>query len=193
MSLFEVKGWDAPTQAGIVGSAARSKKRKRSASDAGRVQSAQVNVEKLMRKVEKGVIRSRNEQKKGQRNQRRAEVTHSMETSGDYQTKSPGEEARVKVQTQKKKNRKGETTSKVMNSSNTIKTSPSKRARKSSSGISLSSHLKHDMDDAPSPDQRKAGRSTEPPSGLTSLQASMKGSLDGARFRCSSSSRPIVF
>ena len=193
MSLFEVKGWDVAPQAGMVGSTSQpSKKRKRLANDLDKVQLAQVNVEKLMRKVEKGDIWSRNEQKKERRNGQRAKGIDSIRTSDDHGTKLPGKEARVKART--KKSRKGEMRSMDKNSSNTINPPPSKRAKKKGSGISSPSRLQHATNDAPSPEhKRKRVQSTEPSIGLTSLQASMKGSLDGARFRCSQSPGSFAF
>ena len=194
MSLFDVKGWDVPSQTGIVGSASQSsKKRKRPANDASKVQSAQVNVEKLMRKVEKGVTGPRNDKRKKQRNGQRAEATRSTGTSDNDKKKSLGKETQVKAWAQKK-NLNGEMKSTDKESSNTMNPSPSKRVKNNGSRIQSPSRLQHASDNTPSSDFKKQlYKSTQPSSGLTSLQASMKGSLDGARFRCSQSSRPFVF
>lgn len=170
MSLFEVKDWDVPSPAGMASSVPKSsKKRKRPANDAGKIHSAQVNVEKLMRKVETGGFRSRNEQKKGRR-KGRTEDTYMLNTASN-----PGAKLQTRGQT---KDKNSETEVKL--ASNNANPPHPKRAKKKSS------RTQSPIDDALSLRQKKnLNRATEPSTGLTSLQASMKDNLEGARFRCS--------
>jgi ribosomal RNA-processing protein 8 len=186
MSLFEVKGWEVPHRTGIAGSPSQpSKKRKRPGNDAGKVQSAQVNVEKLMRKVEKGAFGSRNEQKKKRRNGQRTEdlQVRSIGSSDDHRTISRETKSRVKARAQSKKG-EGMVESVVEEPSNTANPPP-KRVKKKGSGMPTASRLPHAIDDGSSPShKKKLARLRQPSGGLTSLQVSMKDTLDGARFRC---------
>ena len=138
MPLFEVKDWDVPSH---TAPDAPSRKRKRPAND-DRVQSAHVNVEKRMRKVEKESVRHARETKRTRKVKPQKGIRQPSASNGSHQrTRPPGTED-----------------------------NPASHSRQT--------HV------APqSPRKSKSISKASPGIGLTSMQTSMKDSLDGARFR----------
>jgi len=157
MSLFVVSGWNAPTKVAAA-EVVNSKKRKRAvvADEDAKVQTATVNLEKLMRKLDTVDARTRTKGKK-----------HEKETKGSRETlNSPAVLVKPskEVKQQTKPSQVKET-----------KQQPKKKKQ---------NDMKRVVEQVPTKRQAAAPVSKEEaPTGLTALQNSMKSSLEGARFR----------
>jgi ribosomal RNA-processing protein 8 len=185
MSLFEVKDWEVPSQTTATASLSQSsRKRKRPANDADRVQSAQVNVEKLMRKVVKEGLEPGKETKRKRKNK-------PQKGKGHPPGGTPHEEG-TKLKPRDKKGKGkisreggGESTAEESRNNGDTSSHPSKRARKKGPSDLFSAPPKPNTEHAPSGlmHKKKVPGKARPSVGLTSMQSSMKDSLDGARFR----------
>lgn len=178
--LFDVKDWDVPPPEGMAESSSKtSKKRKRSANDSGKVQSAQVNIEKLMRTVERGAFRSRHEQKKSRRNQPQSDAINPTRTSDHNGAKSWNKKLHAKVQRQG-----NDVDGEIKASLDVGKPSSLKRADEKSSRTRSTDRVKTATDNAlPLSHEKALNKPMDPSVCLTTLQSSMKDTLDGARFR----------
>ncbi|KIJ56747.1 hypothetical protein M422DRAFT_22901 [Sphaerobolus stellatus SS14] len=160
MSLFEVKGWDVPS--GPVASGPRtSKKRKRPQADNKDLTAAETNINTLMAIVEKGTHES-NPKSKKPKNDSNAKNSSNV--------------------SKKDQNKDKVITKQVADSSSPSKSKRSKKEKKKEKPAGTAQNEKgnvnkQDKKEKPKNTTEKADKQ------LTSLQASMKGSLDGARFR----------
>ncbi|KAF8591469.1 hypothetical protein K439DRAFT_1626864 [Ramaria rubella] len=177
MSLFEVKGWEVPSQT-TLSRPYPPKKRKRPAIDGERVQSAQLNVEKLIQKVDKGSrFELRNRLKMRRKDKHRSQFSPGRETFDRTESEdNPCLKPQSHDEILHEDNPESGSTSKEP------KFRPSKRTKGIESAV-LSPPLTQQPASDHAPFPKKAKTNMEPFKGLTSLQASMKGSLDGARFR----------
>ena len=171
MSLFEVPGWSVPSVP-VASSSSHSKKRKRRDSEAdSKVQSAAVNVEKLIAKLGQGSAEQ--PKKKSNKGKGKAVERALPEQKGVAGKKKKPQPARG-----------GED----------VEDAPQPRAAAGSSKQQKNKKQKSDQSDkskqhettAPPSAKQPAPQGKKSPSlakGLTALQANMKHSLDGARFR----------
>ncbi|KAG1755859.1 methyltransferase-domain-containing protein [Suillus lakei] len=162
MAQFDVPGWSMPTAPVSKSAQSTSKKRKRpAAQDADKMQSVEVNLDKLMQKL--GSVGSQDKQgpkkkKKHEKTTRGLDAKDEHAASTEKVSSSPG---------------------------GSIKGSAAKQAAKGGSGLHKKIKQKKSLKpDAGKSEQQSHNVSTaDEVSGLTSLQKGMKDSLDGARFR----------
>jgi ribosomal RNA-processing protein 8 len=165
MSLFAVSGWNAPSKV-AASDVVNSRKRKRAAvaEEDAKVVTATINIEKLMRKLDTGDTRpQRKEKKKGQVHETSNEVSNgggvSKPSRKDLaQRKKPTKVSPEKEGKEKKRKKSSKDTKHIVEKRETADTS------KTHGGAPATRH--------------------ETVKGLTALQATMKSSLEGARFRC---------
>ncbi|KAG0705508.1 methyltransferase-domain-containing protein [Suillus ampliporus] len=167
MALFEVPGWSVPTVPVSNLAQSTSKKRKRpAAQDADKMQSAEVNLDRLMQKL--GSVRNQ-EDKQGptKKKKKQGRSTRALGTDDQHATSN---KAREKV------------SSPHGGSIGSAVEQPAKGGSGLRKKIKQKKNLKPD---AGKPEQRPRNVSpvVDEVSGLTSLQKGMKESLDGARFR----------
>jgi ribosomal RNA-processing protein 8 len=165
MSLFAVSGWNAPSKV-AVSDVVNSRKRKRAvvADEDAKVATATVNIEKLMRKLDTGGTRPRRKEKKKEK---------AHKASNEVSNSSGAAKLSKKDLAQRKKPTKG---------------SPAKEGEKKKQQKSLK-NAKPIVEKRETADTSKTHgdapvRKHETAKGLTALQATMKSSLEGARFRC---------
>ena len=173
MPLFEVPGWTVPSTP-IASTSSSSKKRKRPDSDSEfKVQSAAVNVEKLFAKLGQG-NHDQSKRKKGKGNGDKDVERNMVERKAGGQSKAAKKAVSIQAGQdnvhlpqpaplakgeKRQKNKKG-------------KGSDQQRQQHTSKPVELDSNQDHSKQ-----------RLVVPTKGLTALQANMKHSLDGARFR----------
>lgn len=167
MALFDVPGWGVP--GAPVAEAQNSRKRKRpSAPNGDKVATATVNLEKLMRKLDPVGDTSRPVSTKNQRS-KKAKGTAGQDKKTAPRRTSP-ERPRKKEPPQKRT--REETSSSPHDPPSRKKTKKNANAKGESQGPAASMSAK--------PSKGAPPKSKE---GLTVLQAGMKNSLEGARFR----------
>jgi ribosomal RNA-processing protein 8 len=162
MSLFAVSGWNAPSKV-AASDVVNSRKRKRAAvaEEDAKVVTATINIEKLMRKLDTGGARpQRKEKKKGQVHETSDEVSNGGGVSTPSKKnpaprKKPTKASPEKEGKEKKRKRSSEDAKRIAGKTDTSKTHGE---------VPVTKH--------------------ETAKGLTALQATMKSSLEGARFRC---------
>lgn len=162
MSFFDVPGWSVPA-APTPDSSTRKRKRPQ-ADDGNKIHTAEINFEKLIKKLDSGNSKSSESprsQSKKKKNQK--------ERGGDKNGGKPVGIEHQKVRPQKP----AETTP----STTPRKSKPSRKGKESSTKSSPASSQKKTTP------QKSNG-------GLTALQSSMQNGLDGARFRLVD---PLVF
>ncbi|KAG2158824.1 methyltransferase-domain-containing protein [Suillus bovinus] len=166
MALFEVPGWSVPTAPVSKSAQSTSKKRKRPVSqDADMMQSVEVNLDKLMRKL--GSVGKHQEDKQGPKKKKKnhGKTTGGLDAKVEHTTSNKGKE---KVSS---------------SSSGSIKENAVKQSVKGGSGLrKQKKNLKPDSGKS-EPQPQNVSPTANEVSGLTSLQKGMKESLDGARFR----------
>lgn len=198
MALFDVPGWSMPALTQPSPSSGSSKKRKRPAAGDGpdKLQSAELNLEKLMKRLEHGP--APNAQQKGKGREKDARGNRAAKPHGDKRLSGDGE--RGERVSQKQGGTKGQHPQRDSTSRNARGASKEKQRDVSEQGRSVkslpSTHKKpRNADNKNVPSQKQlisqyAPNSKEDKvseSHLTSLQSKMKQSLDGARFRSLSS------
>ncbi|KAG1753879.1 methyltransferase-domain-containing protein [Suillus paluster] len=163
MALFEVPGWSVPTAPVSILAQSTSKKRKRpAAQDADKMQSAEVNLDKLMQKL--GSVGNREDKQGPKKKKKKQErTTRAPDTKGAHATSNKA-------------------TEKVSSPHGGSIEQPVKGVSGLRKKVKQKKSLKHD---AGKPEQRPRNVSpaVDEVPGLTSLQKGMKESLDGARFR----------
>ncbi|EGO01861.1 hypothetical protein SERLA73DRAFT_177408 [Serpula lacrymans var. lacrymans S7.3] len=162
MALFEVPGWSLPSAPVTSSSQSTSKKRKRPADDGHKLESATVNLDKLMKTLEgKDSVSSQASKKK--KKTQKANV-------GGKQSR-PSKESNMKQSSPVAKS----------TARQDIPHNPDKDSRK---GKKNKNKSKPDVTVPPKKPSTKIDVSlSHDDSSLTTLQKGMKGSLDGARFR----------
>lgn len=165
MALFEVPGWTMPS-APMTDIAQRSGKRKRP-SDASKVQSAEVNLEKLMKKLKKNGA-STSPQAKGKTTRKIPDP--STARSKEKGSRPKGDESRKAVGGKVKQNISGPTEKYPVSTKDATGSLPSSKRKVKKDAQAQSKNLPK--------------KSSSQIAGLTTLQNNMKQSLDGARFRC---------
>ncbi len=189
MALFEVPGWSIP-EAPVSLSSSNSRKRKRPAdaeaevpTSSTKLHSAVKNVEKLMASLEgDGEAVSKTQRKRGQRKggDREGGEQKRKESARDARpNKQKGERKREGNGTGKKRAEIGtpETSAKKANATPTKKPKKDKgKDEKSQTPADLRPTTSSVNGSSKAKGKKKA-------EGLTSLQADMKNSLDGAKFR----------
>lgn len=209
MALFEVPGWSVPS-APIAGPSAdshpRKRKRNESEKEESKLQSAAVNVEKLMATLgamggagEDGSQPKRAKKGKGKRREEREE------TAGAGDVKEGGKATRThkteyKERKETKKGEKGvrkprETAAETaadppVQSQDKPGKKQKKKRRDSDANVTKSNEHESELSDKPNPPPQSRKSQSAAEDGLTTMQARMKQSLDGARFRCVH--RPLV-
>ena len=178
MVLFEVPGWDTPKEGP---SSTPSKKRKRpSSADDSKLQAAHVNLEKLVKKLDRKDNHDESHKK------RKSDASSERPRDERTETKKPKGKSHVDQQRPSSGSSKITAESdhvssrdRVSTESNPPKDKDRKRKRKNKqlSSERSSDHV-HDY-----PKHAKTAQPQDSPSQLTSLQENMKKSLDGARFR----------
>jgi ribosomal RNA-processing protein 8 len=171
MALFQVPGWSMPTAPVSTLPQSASKKRKRPAArDVDKVQSAEVNLDKLMQKLEG--VRDRDDKQGPKKKKQKHGKTPQGPDSKAYEDATPSKGKG------KKSSSLGGSNGHIHSAKESSRPPPQKKQKQK---------LKK-------PDVKKPSLSDQQPrnlspaadgvSGLTSLQKGMKESLDGARFRC---------
>lgn len=201
MALFEVPGWSVPSVP--VQEAPKARKRKRSANADNsdeKIQTAQINVEKLLEKFNKDVASTPGEEssKKKRRKKSGDKVAGSADREvGEKKQHSLGERelTRGAKRSRNKQKRAEEQKKNVDNQEmqNTATESMTggaegnakKKRHRAKNAVTATSQVQNAIQPKqPSSvleiSREENGLSSE---GLTALQAGMKGSLDGARFR----------
>lgn len=183
MSLFEVPGWSVPA---APVQASSSKKRKRPEPDAGaKVQSAAVNVEKLMAKLEAGD--GEHARKKAKKAKGKAVERDAPQKGAPQPKKDGGKGPKQGKPAQKKHVKDGEGDEEGKEgrvqaaSPNDAPKKKNKNKGKGKGAEKAQQQEPEAMSPAPKPAPGK--KNASPEKGLTKLQAGMKHSLDGARFR----------
>ncbi|KAJ3551357.1 hypothetical protein NM688_g4751 [Phlebia brevispora] len=209
MALFEVPGWTMPT-APVAGpsTSSNSRKRKRhdSEQDDAKLQSAAVNMEKLMEKLahaEEGGEDSRQSRKNKKAKARvnaKSKGKDSGKTEAVGSTRGRNEQSKViknkeggkQEQKQREKARRETEDLKQQKSiappagsSSGNPERPRKQQKKIGQAVDTKAHQEADADiHVPEPaHKKKNGEHPAAEEGLTAMQARMKQSLDGARFR----------
>lgn len=167
MALFDIPGWSVSAPPVAESSQQVSKKRKRPASDSDKLQSAEVNLEKLVKRLKgKGTdTKSVGKGKGKEKADKKKEVKQAK--------KSKAQRAADAESEAKKKTISRPMPLKAIDKDSITSERPAKRQRTKLAVAEASS--------TPSPVKKVDGGSTD---GLTALQKGMKQSLDGARFRC---------
>ncbi|KAG1892629.1 methyltransferase-domain-containing protein [Suillus subluteus] len=170
MALFEVPGWSVPTAPVSKLAQSTSKKRKRpAAQDADKMQSVEVNLDKLMQKL--GSVGKHQEDKQGPKKKKKnhGKTTGGLDAKVEHATSNKGKE---KVSSPP---------------GGSIKGSAVEQSVKGGSGLrkKMIKQKKSSKPDGGKSEQQPQNVSPtlDEVSGLTSLQRGMKESLDGARFR----------
>lgn len=178
MALFDVPGWTVPSQP-VAQSASRNRKRKRGAKaapaddDTGQIRTAQVNVEKLMQKLDASGQGAAESQPKKKKRKHTKSVQQEHEGAADEGAPPPKAEEQI----QKKVAPPQQDVPSQPKGEDGLSQEKKKRKRQRS---------KHSDAPAPVAPTTPAPKSAPEPKqkqGLTALQANMKNSLDGARFR----------
>ncbi|OCH90736.1 hypothetical protein OBBRIDRAFT_584527 [Obba rivulosa] len=181
MALFDVPGWSVPSEP-VAQASSRNKKRKRPGAapaedDANKMRAAQVNVEKLMEKLDDAGAQGAAEpqtRKKRKRNLKSGEGKKGeLGQGGSDEAASstqPGKQAQKKAAPQPQQSVPAGT----KNEDGPSQEKKKKRGRQKEKGKAV---------DAPAPSVPAPKSKPQPAQGLTALQANMKNSLDGARFR----------
>jgi ribosomal RNA-processing protein 8 len=170
MPLFEIPGWSIPSDPIVKPREHGSKKRKRPSSDANRLESMEVNLEKLVKR-----LKGSSEAEDKNRDRKQAEHTgSSVRNRGNAMRR--GNKSKTDDIEERKKTISLPKPLKVTNmDSDVIIVSPRTKFSKGSRSAADSSPSKN-----VSPAMNTDGST---PAGLTSLQKGMKQSLNGARFR----------
>ncbi|KAF8076251.1 ribosomal RNA-processing protein 8 [Lyophyllum atratum] len=163
MPLFDIPGWSV-TSPPITESSSQSKKRKRPASDTHKLQSAEVNLEKLVKKL-KGGSSVDDQGKHGEKKRGQMGLLGGKQKAEKQKAKSKADA----VKGQKKISRPRPL--KATETDSALPLRPAKRGKTEHTVESSS---------AVASTRKSLDSST---SGLTALQQGMKQSLDGARFR----------
>jgi len=165
MSLFAVSGWNAPSKV-AASEVVNSRKRKRAAvaEEDAKVVTATINIEKLMRKLDTGGTRPQGKEKKKEKSHK---ASNEVSNGGGV------------AKTRKKD---------LVRQKKPIDVSPAKEGEKKKRQKS-SKDAKRTVEKRGTEDTGKAHGDApvtkhETAKGLTALQATMKSSLEGARFRC---------
>ena len=198
MALFEVPGWSVPADP-VADASAKSRKRKHrdhdddGAADA-KVQSAAMNLEKLVASLgpivptgaDKASPKKKSKKAKGKEvarpepKKRDAEVGRSGQDTRARAEKARGQGKKEKVK-QQERGREAErpaTPSATSSHSPERQTKKQKRKKGKREEEKAEEHPAVEISKPPQPAKKAGG------TGLTALQAGMKQSLDGARFRC---------
>ncbi|KAF5321975.1 hypothetical protein D9619_000752 [Psilocybe cf. subviscida] len=170
MSTFDVPGWSIPTAPVREGTNKVSKKRKRP-STSTQLESAAVNVDRLMAKLASVVPEDMTRAKQSYN-----DATPSAKKRKEKQKQQPAEQAK--------------------NAASPVNRPPQKRARQSpresqsksqdtakANKMAKSKHAAGDSPAAASSSKSVSAQASSSSSGLTALQKSMKDKLDGAQFR----------
>ena len=179
MSLFDVPGWRVPSEGPATHSNPR--KRKRPSTTAGdekpisRMHSAEVNMDKLMKKLAHAEAHTSSEQprEKDQRRKGRAEFAKD-DTLGILDTSSLRKHATVTKEDGRSSGAVATATHK--------KKGKEKKERKKRARSSLGTE-NHEMIEKTEPSVSGLGAPVQNSKSLTGLQSKMKGKLEGARFR----------
>ena len=184
MSLFEVPGWTVPNAPVASSSNTRKRKRPGDPEAEAKIQSAAVNVDKLMKKLGREEAKDGQEHgKKGKgRNERRDPRGKDVKGKGrEKEVAGEGERGKRAVKADvpaaKKKVRvEAEVSSPA---------APAKKSKKQNKkGVQEAEDRVADPPStSASKPPAKAEKKTSSAKGLTAMQANMKQSLDGARFR----------
>jgi len=178
MALFDVPGWTVPDTP--VSESTNPRKRKRPGKDEDKVQTASINFEKLMKKLDTPTTASQKTPSKKQRKRAKKDehgVGQSEKRAGAPHTH--GKDAERPQQAAKHKEKGGSIQAK--RAEPTSRSTPSKKTRNQSQEKQAASQSTQPHDTFPAPEP--TGSSPKSKDGLTALQAGMKSSLDGARFR----------
>lgn len=175
MSLFEVPGWSVP--ATPVSSGSNSKKRKRPAAEPesdAKIHAAAVNVEKLLAKL--GESEGQHAKKKAKKDKGKGKAQAQPAPPSKPSPKpAPKRDVKEAQTPQKGKQPKEEDKPATpVNSGSKNKKNKNKKAQKQEAKA---------VSPAPTPKPAPKEKNVSPEKGLTALQANMKHSLDGARFR----------
>lgn len=166
MALFDIPGWTVSAPPLAESSRHVSKKRKRPASDGDKLQSAEVNLEKLVKRLKgKGDAETR-----GSKGKEKEKAGKKTEMKREKKSKAQTVDTEVK-----KKTISRPMPLKAMDRTSISSERPAKRQKTKPVVTEASSRS------SLSPTKKVDGDSTD---GLTALQKGMKQSLDGARFRC---------
>ncbi|GJE84964.1 methyltransferase-domain-containing protein [Phanerochaete sordida] len=175
MALFEVPGWSVPTAPVPSGSNSRKRKRPAHESEAKpdeKIHAAAVNVEKLLAKLGEGEGQQAKKKAKKDKEKRKAQAPPApkREPNGAQAQQKKG-----KAQERKDESRPAPP---VAGGSKKNKKNKGKQAQQQETKASSPA-----PDPAPTPKPAQKGKNASAEKGLTALQANMKHSLDGARFR----------
>ncbi|PCH41310.1 hypothetical protein WOLCODRAFT_131836 [Wolfiporia cocos MD-104 SS10] len=198
MALFDVPGWTVPA-APVVEQPQRKRKRPsaQSGEDGAKVETPTINFEKLMEKLEAGNAAqrpSKRQRKDAQKKQGQQERAAEREGGGAGAPRGPANDAdRAKHQGKGKGKEKGRSDAaekgKKAKGPAVASSSPSEgdaRASKSKKRQKKGKSNERADSSAPTAGGSKkadAGQSSNDAQNLTALQAGLKNSLDGARFR----------
>ncbi|KIP09213.1 hypothetical protein PHLGIDRAFT_68064 [Phlebiopsis gigantea 11061_1 CR5-6] len=164
MALFQVPGWSVP-RAPVASSSSHSRKRKRRDSESeSKVQSAAVNVEKLFAKLGQG--NAEQPKKKNSKGKGKA-----VERVASEQTGRAGKARRVQP---------ARDSEDAARSTAAARNSKQEKNKKQKGGKPDKSQ---EREPVAAQSTQQGTKSASPAKGLTALQANMKHSLDGARFR----------
>jgi ribosomal RNA-processing protein 8 len=167
MSLFEVPGWSVPATP-VQSSSSKKRKRSEPETDA-KVQSATINVERLIAKLGQGD--SGQTKKKANKGKGKATVYASPDRP---QEKSPKPQKKAWTADEAQSHKDSSRLAAVAGASRKGKNKKSKGKEKPQQPAKPAEPLKK---------QGTLKEQASPAKGLTTLQANMKHSLDGARFR----------
>lgn len=170
MPLFDVPGWN--VSGAPVTESQPSKKRKRGR-DEDKVQSAEINFEKLMEKLDAQASGADHPSKKKKKPKPQRSAAGSNVHNKMAHTRQDGAEPKQKRIERKQKATTPRGASAVQSESG-LSEKKGKKSKVEHAKLADSQHV---------PNPNVHGRDHEPKDGLTVLQAGMKNSLDGARFR----------
>ncbi|CCM04867.1 uncharacterized protein FIBRA_07060 [Fibroporia radiculosa] len=168
MALFDVPGWTVPT-APVAGDTSRKRKRKAEPQDE-KVQSATINFETLMEKLEASQTDGQGSLRKKQKKQDKKGTT----PQGSKGAAAPDRAERPREGGKRREKRRN--APQAPGATESLATP----ARKGKKGEKEKHSSEPPQAAVPA---RQADKVSQKPEGLTALQAGMKSSLDGARFR----------
>lgn len=204
MALFEVPGWSIPSVARPTSQPRKRKRPGANSNDSEKMQSAEVNIEKLMKKLDSGSTKSDSQNSK---NGKKARQDHAREVDDSRQraSKSTTSEGMLEKH-RKKRQKKGEVSAiddEIGTSydgaeglsgagdarfvSSNVKKRDSEHAPQTAGNSSKSKRLekspKKDKNIRKSPHVSQIDANPASDTKLTALQSKMRQTLDGARFR----------